>query len=309
MEEHDICITQVKKQSIKECYPDLLKKSVLTFIVIIWAALIMVVLILPDIRFFFLLNNKSNLITRGTFGKGLNIALIKPTFTGAAYHNSFYKFYFLSLPHVRKNVTTDLNLLSSNVTNQTTRSSSAFTFFYLPEHLKTIIPKSNIDVLTDADADYGSIFFNNGTNKYDDIILGHQEYVTQKEYDNLERFVSNGGTMIIMDGNVFYAQVKYDKNTHTITLVKGHGWAFNGKSAWRSLRERWSQWLGSNYLCYPCNVTFANNPFQYKHHEEQYLTNPKDLILLNYNVSITKKDLKPVKILIATYTLNYKKGK
>ena len=247
------------------------------------------------------------MITRGPFVKVLNIALIKPTFTGAAYHTSFYKFYFLyvSIPHVRKNVTTDLNLLSSKVTNQTSRSSSAFTFLYLPKHLKTIIPKSNIDVLTDADADYGSIFFINGTNKYDVIILAHQEYVTQREYDNLKRFVSIGGTMILMDGNVFYAEVKYDRNTHTITLVKGHGWVFNGKSAWRSLGGRWanetSQWLGSNYLCYSCNVTFANNPFEYRHHEEQYLTNPKDLILLNYNASITKKGLKPVKISIATH--------
>lgn len=294
-----------------------MKKSLLTFIAIISiASLIVAILILPHLnRTFFLWNNKSNLVSPGLFVKALNIALIKPTFTGAAYHNSFYKFYFLyvTIPHSRKNVTTDLNLLSSKVTNQTSRSSSAFTFLYLPKHLKTIIPKSNIDILTDADADYGSIFFNNGTNRYDVIILGHQEYVTQREYDNLKRFVSSGGTMIFMDGNVFYAQVKYDRNTHTITLVKGHGWAFNGKSAWRSVRERWknetSQWVGSNYLCYSCNVTFANNPFQYRHHEEQYLTNPKEQILLNYNASITKKDSKPMKILIATYILNYKKGR
>ncbi|HXX95930.1 MAG TPA: N,N-dimethylformamidase beta subunit family domain-containing protein [Candidatus Bathyarchaeia archaeon] len=294
-----------------------MKKSVLTFIVTISAAsLIIATLILPDLsRTFFLFNNKSNFISRGPFVKGPNIALIKPTFTGAAYHSSFYKFYFIyvSLPHVRKNVTTNLNLLSSKVTNQTNKSSSSYTFNYLPEHLKTIFPNSNIDVLTDADADYGSIFFNNGTNKYDVVILGHQEYETQREYDNLKRFVANGGTMILMDGNVFYAQVKYNRNTHTITLVKGHGWAFNGKSAWRSVGERWpnetSQWAGSNYLCYSCKITFANNPFHYKHHEEQYLTNPKDLILLNYDASITKKDSKPVKILIATFTLNYKKGK
>jgi hypothetical protein len=272
---------------------------------------------LPDLsRTFILLNNKSNLITRGPSVKGLNIALIKPTFTGAAYHpNSFYKFYFIyvSLPHVRKNVTTNLNMLSSKVTNQTTRSSSSYSFDYLPKHLKTIFPNSNIDVLTDANADYGSIFLNNGANKYDVIILGHQEYVTQQEYDNLKRFVSNGGTMIFMDGNVFYAQVKYDRNTHMITLVKGHGWAYNGKSAWRSVAERWaketSQWVGSNYHCFSCKITFANNPFQYKHHEEQYLTNPKALILLNYNASITKKDSKPMKILVATYILNYQRGK
>ena len=197
-----------------------MKISVLTYIAIISvASLIIAVLMLPDLsRTFFLLNNKSNLITRGPSVKGLNIALIKPTFTGAAYHpNSFYKFYFIyvSLPHVRKNVTTNLNMLSSKVTNQTTRSSSSYSFDYLPKHLKTIFPNSNIDVLTDADADYGSIFLNNGANKYHVIILGHQEYVTQQEYDNLKRFVSNGGTMIFMDGNVFYAQVKYDRNTHS----------------------------------------------------------------------------------------------
>jgi CO dehydrogenase/acetyl-CoA synthase epsilon subunit len=76
-------------------------------------------------------------------------------------------------------------------------------------------------VLTDADADnVNSLFFVNGTNKYDILILGHQEYVTQQEYANLKHFVANGGTLVLMDGNVFYAEVKYDRNTDTITLVK-----------------------------------------------------------------------------------------
>ena len=117
----------------------------------------------------------------GEFLKILNIAIIKPTFTAAAYHKSFYKFYFLYSsvpPHARKNITSDLNLLSSDVTNRTTASSSAFSIDYLTQHLKT--SNSNIQVLTDAEADnVDSLFFNNGTNKYDIIILGHQEYVTQ----------------------------------------------------------------------------------------------------------------------------------
>jgi hypothetical protein len=294
-----------------------LKKSVLTLVVIIFTAtLIIAVLILVDFsRSFFLSNNKSNIITRGPFVRPFNIALIKPTFTAAAYHNSFYKFYFISvgIPHVRKNVTTDLNLLSSPVYNLLTKTSSASMIVYLTYHMRTALPKSNTHVLTDEDVDNGGIFFVNGTNKYDILILGHQEYVTQQEYDNLKRFVANGGTMILMDGNVFYAEVKYDRNTHTITLVKGHGWAFNGKSAWRSVGERWaretSQWVGSNYLCYSCNVTFANDPFEYRHHEEQYLTNPNDKILMDYNASIANKDSKPMKILIATYALDYEKGK
>ena len=65
----------------------------------------------------------------GEFLKVLNIAIIKPTFTAAAYRKSFYKFYFLYSsvpPHARKNITSDLNLLSSDVTNRTTGSSSAF---------------------------------------------------------------------------------------------------------------------------------------------------------------------------------------
>ena len=43
----------------------------------------------------------------------------------------------------------------------------------------------------------------NGTNVYDVIMLEHQEYVTQQEYDNLKRFVANGGILILLDGNVF----------------------------------------------------------------------------------------------------------
>ena len=53
------------------------------------------------------------------------------------------------------------------------------------------------------------MFTKNGSNAFDLIILGHQEYVTQKEYDTLKRF-ANGGAMLILDGNVFYTEVKYD---------------------------------------------------------------------------------------------------
>ncbi|MGE0243578.1 MAG: N,N-dimethylformamidase beta subunit family domain-containing protein [Nitrososphaeraceae archaeon] len=55
------------------------------------------------------------------------------------------------------------------------------------------------------------------------MILGHQEYVTQNEYNNLKGSVSNGGILILSDGNALYTQVKYDKSTDTITLVKGNG--------------------------------------------------------------------------------------
>jgi hypothetical protein len=125
-------------------------------------------------------------------------------------------------------------------------------------------------------------------NKYDILVLGHQEYVTQREYDNLKHFVENGG--MLLDGNVFYAQVSYDRHHHSITLVKGHGWAYNGITAWKSISEKWaketSQWVGSNFLPCVCPVTFANDPFEYRHHEEQYITNHNDTILINYGASL-----------------------
>lgn len=252
------------------------------------------------------------------FGKGIKIALVKPTFTAAAYNNAFYVFYskYANVP-VGVNVTTDLNLLSSKITSQTIGTiKSVFAMLELVKNLKWITQGANITILTDADVDNGSMIFeknNINNNAYDVIILGHQEYVTQQEYNNLKKFVANGGTMIILDGNVFYAEVKYDRNNPTITLAKGHGWAFNGKSAWKSIGERWaeetSQWVGSNYLCYQCVSRFADDPFGYEPHEEQHITNPNDIILLNYNASLSNNVSLSTKPVVATYELNYQKGK
>jgi hypothetical protein len=145
--------------------------------------------------------------------------------------------------------------------------------------------------------------------------LAHQEYVTQHEYNNLKKFVTNGGTMILLDGNVFFAEVKYDVHNKTESLVRGHWWAFNGKTAWRSIGERWanetSQWVGSNYLCYRCISAFGNDPFEYRPHEEQYISNHNDSILLNYDAEIIGKTIKidNKQPTIATYELNYQKGK
>ena len=259
-------------------------------------------------------NNNSH---TGDFGKGVNIAVVMPTFTAAAYTNAFYVFYNKYINVTRGvNITTDLNLLSSKVTNEPSSSASGLAMLYLLGNLKWITPDSNVDFHTDQDVDAGSIFQANGSNAYDVIILGHQEYVTQKEYDNFKQFVGNGGTMIILDGNVFYAEVKHDNNTDTVTLVKGHSWAYNGKSAWRSVDERWknetAQWVGSNYISGVSK--FVNNPFDYLPHEEQYTTNPKDVILLNYNATIPSnisRDIsnKTGNIVVGTYELNYLKGK
>jgi hypothetical protein len=268
-------------------------------------------------------NNIVNISSQ--FENGPRIALVEPTFTAAAYNNSFYVFY-QKYSHVpaNTNITNDLSLLSSKVIKYptitpTTNVHSAFAMLSLLKNFKLISPDSNITVLTDADVDNGSIFHNRrgsvdtNSNAYDVVILGHQEYVTQREYNYLKDFVSNGGTMFLLDGNVFYAQVKFNHNTNAVTLIKGHGWAYNGKSAWKSVAERWaketSEWVGSNYLCYSCDITFANDPWEYQHHEEQYITNHNDKILMNYNAALLHYPIPSLKPVIATYELNYQKGK
>ncbi len=271
-------------------------------------------------------NNNDNTTASNALEEGVRIALIEPTFTAAAYNNSFYIFYqkYSNTP-ANVNITKNLNLLSTKVTTYPTitptpKVHSAFAMLSLLNNLKLISPHSNITVLTDVDVNNGVIFkrvesgrVDPKTNAFDLIILGHQEYVTQKEYDNLKNFVSNGGTMMLLDGNVFYAQVRFDQATDTITLVKGHGWAFNGITAWKSVNERWaketSQWVGSNYLCYSCNISFANDPWEYQHHEEQYITNNNDKILMNYNASLLKYPIRTLRPVIATYELNYQKGR
>jgi hypothetical protein len=247
----------------------------------------------------------NNLPTTDLTKDTIKIAVVDPTFTHAAYDNSFYLFYnlynstFYDLYNdtTREvNITSHLNLLSSKLRDGT---SASMPMLYLLKHLKWLLPHSNITLLTDPDVDSAAIFQINSShhnmryngkdhNKYDIIILGHQEYVTQSEYNNLKEFVANGGILFLLDGNTFYAEVKYDRNKDVITLVKGHGWTFNGKSAWRSINETWAyentQWIGSNFYqrCRPCDLIFDNNPFQYLPHEEQYITNPEAIKLLDY---------------------------
>jgi hypothetical protein len=250
----------------------------------------------------------------------IKIGMVNPVFTEAAYNHKFYIFY-AGYAHVpfRVNVTKNLSLLNSkvlvsNTQNNLTSNNNPWQFSSNKD-VKDFSHKIQIYALSDLDVDKGNIFDNdNGKqlNIYNVLVLGHQEYVTQKEYDNLKQFVYNGGTMILLDGNIFYAEVKYFGNNNTISLVNGHGWAYNGKTAWRSVDERWkdetSQWVGSNYLCDLCIKSFKNNPFGYLPHEEQYITNPNDKILFNYNPIELPSAPKP-NVAIAMYSLDFGKGK
>ena len=289
------------------------------------------------------------------------IAFIRPTFTEAAYQeHGFYRFYFkYGFPTVGKNITTDLDMLTvktpksvsefegnniryltnitslipTNGTELSDVSQNQFPLaqkFWLPfiENVKKVVPDSIVTVMRDEDVHDGHLFYQGKTNAYDILLLLHNEYVTQAEYDNLRQFVKNGGTIVFIDANALYAEVRYDHDNGTMTLVKGHDWEFNGTVARSSVQERWynetKEWVGGNFLANDIgeNISFTNNPFNYTHFEEQFVNNPKDKIIMDYGVKFPddyveiyskKNELPPDKkiedVTIAAYTLEYGKGK
>ena len=295
----------------------------------------------------------------------LRVAFVKPSFTYAAYSlDGFYTFYdkYSDETDETTNVTTDLNMLTVEVPDETyiyykDDPSDPPTVPAQQEYYDTLrglveqrssssqnetvsikddkgggngddLPPIQIADITDKEVHEGKIFDSAGNNAYDVLFLFHQEYVTQQEYDNLKRFaVQNGGTIVFNTANTFCVEVKYDSADNTVTLVRGHTWAYDGNSsAWRAYpRERWinetQQWVGSNFMLDPQSddVTFSNNPFNYKHSEEQFITNPNATIIHDFEVTEdttnelgderVKQHFPDLETVVATYEMISGKGK
>jgi|SRR5215218_980322 len=294
----------------------------------------------------------------------LRVAFVRPSFTYAAYSlDGFYTFYdkYSDETDETTNVTTDLNMLTVEVPDETyihykDDSSDPPTVPAQQEYYGTLrglveqrsssqnetvstggdegrgngddLPPIQIADITDKEVHEGKIFDSAGNNAYDVLFLFHQEYVTQEEYDNLKKFVvQNGGTIVFNTANTFTVEVKYDSADNTVTLVRGHTWAYDGSSyAWRAYpRERWinetQQWVGSNFMLDPQSddVTFSNNPFDYEHSEEQFITNPNATIIHDFEVTEeTSNELgdqrdghhfQSLETVVATYEMINGKGK
>jgi hypothetical protein len=258
----------------------------------------------------------------------LKLAVLNPTFTYAAYeNNSLQTFYMKYLPITGRSIISnisDLNLLS----NKTIPDAPFYLYnqaadeppsipdqHFIDGIVDTVInfaPKSNITYINDQDVESGKLFYPNGTNAYDVIFLLREEYATQTGYDSLKRFVEQGGTIVFTESGVLRAQVNYNRQNDSITLVKGHHFQFDGKVVKRIKEdERWknetSQWIGSNILPELKAAYFKHMPFNYTHTEEQYISNPNAVILFNYNL-VDSVDPK-LNYTVASYQMNYGKGK
>jgi hypothetical protein len=252
--------------------------------------------------------------TRNEFGSlpsNYKIAFVKPVFTATAY-SSFYSFYGINVEaRPGQVIKTNLNLLNASLVN-TWGWSDGLSDFINSAQAKTygIILGKNSFVISDIDVDQGALFNANGTRRYDAVVIGFTEYVTQREYDNYRLFVTAGGRLILLDADNFFAQVAYYPASHKVALLLGHGWAFNGTAAWPSVRDRWlnesRSWVGSHDALYVGSEHYTirgaspnpNNSIgkvlsqkfdgllfkSYGGHEENILDNANDSIIAKWNV-------------------------
>jgi len=109
--------------------------------------------------------------------------------------------------------------------------------------------------------------------KYDKIIVLHNEYVTNKEFDA----ITSHPNVIFLYPNALYAEITTDYQNNSITLIRGHGYhteMYEGKNAfeWENENthpyeydttcENWEFYKIENGVmlnCYPENVLFKNN--------------------------------------------------
>ena len=100
--------------------------------------------------------------------------------------------------------------------------------------------------------------------QYDKVIVLHNEYVTQKEFDA----ITNHTHVIYLYPNSLYAKINVNYDQHTITLLRGHGfpdkiiangfdWKFdNSQMEYNTLCDDWNFTAVKNGImlnCYPEN--------------------------------------------------------
>ncbi len=264
-----------------------------------------------------------------------SVAVVKPIFTATPYsqyaYGSFYAFY-KKYAGATGNITTDLGWLNTSVKSGTGYNSGWGHSLPIYDFLTSAAARScglvlgrNLHVVSDINVTDGALFSASGSRRFDAAVIGHQEYVTQAEYDQLRLFVASGGRLIAMSSDEFYAKVKFNATTLAETFVIGHGgYVFDGRTAWyeKPFPIPWntSGWFGSTYCCfkrfnYSGAVVNATNPVGreleqyfggtvfvgYQSHEENAVSNLTD-------TSVVATFLRQSGVEVASYVHRYGRG-
>jgi hypothetical protein len=272
--------------------------------------------------------------TPGMVPAGVTVAIVMPIFTSTPYSQyawgSFYGFYKLYLA-MSGNFTGRLDWLNTSVKwgegyNHGWGHSLPIYSFLTSEAAMNcgLVLGKNLFVVTDINVSQGALFNSRGERNFDAIVIGHEEYVTQAEYDQLREFVAAGGRLVAMSSNAFYARITFNPRNLMETFVVGHGYAYNGRSAWHSNQQPFamntSRWFGGTYCCFKrfqyqgavvngsdpigagLGTYFGSTVFQaYKSHEENAVTNFT-------HTSIVATFLNKSGTVVASYAHGYGKG-
>lgn len=132
----------------------------------------------------------------------LKTVFVYPIFTQAAYgENGFYYYY---------NKTCGSECLTVPIPDKIHASYSS------SAKGSNVLLLLNYHFITDIDIDKNPDILKN----YDRVIMMHNEYVTQKEYDAIIKHPN----VVFLYPNALYAKVSVDYDKNTITLLRGHGY-------------------------------------------------------------------------------------
>ncbi|HMK32292.1 MAG TPA: hypothetical protein VK431_01570 [Nitrosopumilaceae archaeon] len=138
----------------------------------------------------------------GLFNTSKKIVFVYPIFTQAAYdENGFYYYY---------NKLCDSRCLTVKIPEE---EHGKYTSSIRATAILSILNYSHI---TDIDIDKNPDILK----KFDRVIILHNEYVTQKEFDA----ITSHPDVVYLFPNALYAEVKTDYTSNTITLIRGHGY-------------------------------------------------------------------------------------
>lgn len=138
----------------------------------------------------------------GFFDRPSNTVVIYPIFTQAAYDpNGFYDYYSHNC---------DSSCLTLKIPDHIDRK------FEASGRTTAILQLLHYDFVTDLQLDSNPEILK----KYDRVIVLHNEYVTQNEFDA----ITNHPNVTYLFPNALYAKVSVNYNNGTFTLVRGHGY-------------------------------------------------------------------------------------
>lgn len=264
----------------------------------------------------------------------ISIAVVEPVFTSTPYSQypfgSFYAFY-RTYHATTGNITTNLQWLNTSVKSGLKYASGWGHTLPLYEFFRSSAARScglflgkNVIVISDINVTQGALFRSSGSRMFDVVVIGHEEYLTQFEYDQMRLFVATGGKLISMSANSFFVKVTYNPVTGAETLVAGHGWAFNGVTAWHSrvppFDRNSSGWFGSSYCCshnyhYTGGTVNSTNPIGSELREyfggimsAGYMSHEENAIGNFTHTSIVATFSNQSGLVVASYTHNYGRG-